>query len=233
MSDLKFKELYALDLSKMVEKKKTGYVELTYLSWANAWAEFVKAYPDAEYEIIKNDNNLPYFMDSTGAMVYTKVTVGTLTHEMWLPVMDGANKPMKLEAYSYKVKDKKTNQFVDRWVSPLNMFDVNKAVMRCLVKNLAMFGLGLYIYAGEDLPEPIEDAPAPLPTASKATDEDKKQAWHDFSEICNTYNVNPKEFLSKDVDMNDKKAVHNTVIKWLKSTDMLISQLENFADYEV
>ena len=84
-------------------------------------------------------------------MVYTSVTAGGLTYEMWLPVMDNANKSMKLQSYTYKTKSG------EKTVEAISMFDINKAVMRCLVKNLAMFGLGLYIYAGEDLPEDIKE----------------------------------------------------------------------------
>lgn len=120
---------------------------LTYLSWAWAWAEVKKAYPDANYTIEKF-NGLPYVYDeNTGYMVYTTVTIGGITHEMWLPVMDGANKAMKAEPYKY------TTRYGEKTCEAATMFDVNKAIMRCLVKNLAMFGLGLYIYAGEDLPE--------------------------------------------------------------------------------
>jgi hypothetical protein len=66
---------------------------------------------------------------------------------MWLPVMDGKNKSMKKTAYSYSTR------FGDKQVDAATTFDINKTIMRCLVKNLAMFGLGIYIYAGEDLPE--------------------------------------------------------------------------------
>lgn len=125
---------------------------LTYLSWAWAWAEVKKAYPDAIYTIEKF-NGLPYVYDeNTGYMVYTTVTIEGITHEMWLPVMDGANKAMKSKPYTYKDRYGK-----EKTVTAATMFDVNKTIMRCLVKNLAMFGLGLYIYAGEDLPE-VENA---------------------------------------------------------------------------
>lgn len=150
-------------------EKKNG---LTYLSWAWAWAEVKKVYPDAHYEIEKFAG-LPYAYDPlTGYMVYTTVTIEGLTHEMWLPVMDGANRAMKSEAYEYKVKnpyfkwakladdgkyyDKYGNEqpeYLEKVCEAATMFDINKTIMRCLVKNLAMFGLGLYIYAGEDLPE--------------------------------------------------------------------------------
>ena len=146
-----FDALYFLDLSDKVEK----YNDLTYLSWANAWAEFKRCYPSATYRIIKNpETNLPYFADPLiGIMVYTEVSVDGITHEMWLPVMNASNKAMKLEPYNYQVWDKDKRQYVDKTVQAATMFDINKTIMRCLVKNLAMFGLGLYIYAGEDVPE--------------------------------------------------------------------------------
>lgn len=142
----KFQELYSLNVNQYVEKKN----DLSYLAWAYAWAEFKKVYPAATYEIMKDESGRCYFGDENiGYMVYTSVSAGGLTYEMWLPVMDGANKSMKLNGYTYKTK------FGEKSVEPISMFDINKTLMRCLVKNLAMFGLGLYIYAGEDLPEDI------------------------------------------------------------------------------
>ncbi len=144
----KFQELYSLDVNKYVEKKN----DLSYLSWAYAWAEFKKIYPDATYEVKKDEQGRCYFgNENIGYMVYTTVSAGGLTYEMWLPVMDGANKSMKLNAYTYQTK------YAEKTVEAISMFDINKTVMRCLVKNLAMFGLGLYIYAGEDLPEDIKE----------------------------------------------------------------------------
>lgn len=121
---------------------------LTYLSWAWAWAEFKKVYPEATYEVVKFDGKPYVYDENLGYMCYTTVTVEGLTHEMWLPVMDGANKAMKAVEYTYKDRYGK-----EKTVSAATMFDINKTIMRCLTKNLAMFGLGLYIYAGEDLPE--------------------------------------------------------------------------------
>lgn len=142
----KFKELYSLNVNEYVEQKQG----LSYLTWSYAWAEFKKIYPDAIYEIKKDDKGLCYFGDENiGYMVYTSVSAGGLTYEMWLPVMDNANKSMKLNAYKYATRSG------EKTVEAISMFDINKAIMRCLVKNLAMFGLGLYIYAGEDLPENI------------------------------------------------------------------------------
>ena len=165
-----FKILNAVNVNDNTEEKNG----LTYLSWPWAWAEVKKRYPEAHYTIWKDTNGKPYAFDPlTGFMVYTTVTIGEESHEMWLPVMDGANNAMKAEPYDYTVKnpafkwakwDKERGGYYDKYgneqteytvkhVNAATMFDINKAIMRCLVKNLAMFGLGLYIYAGEDLPE--------------------------------------------------------------------------------
>ena len=153
-----FTKLRTLNVNDRVEKKDG----LTYLSWAWAWDEFKQACPDATYEVVKTDNGLPYFESEAGAMVYTKVTADGQTHEMWLPVMEGKNKAMKSTPYAYTVRDWKTKQTVEKMVDAYTMFDINKTIMRCLVKNLAMFGLALYIYAGEDLPEEAPPEPVDL-----------------------------------------------------------------------
>ena len=138
-----FSTLSAINLNDKVEKKK----DLTYLSWTYAWAEVQKHYPDANYEVMFFDG-FPYIYDpSTGYMVFTKVTIEGQTRMMWLPVMDGANKAMKVSEYTYPTR------YGDKTVEAATMFDINKTIMRCLVKNIAMFGLGIYIFAGEDLPE--------------------------------------------------------------------------------
>lgn len=146
-----FKTLNAINVNGHTEKKKTGNTELTYLSWSWAWAEVKKLYEDISFEI-KMFDGLPYIYDEkTGYMVFTSITINGLTHQMWLPVMDGANKAMKDHPYKYTTG---YGQYAKEKVcEAATMFDINKTIMRCLVKNLAMFGLGLYIYAGEDLPE--------------------------------------------------------------------------------
>lgn len=145
-----FTELYSLNVNENVEKKEG----LSYLSWSWAVAEILKKYPDMTYEILRFENNLPYTYDEkTGYMVFTKVTLEGITREMWLPVMDSKNKAMLDHEYTYEVNNWKTGEVVEKTVAPATMFDINKTIMRCLTKNFAMFGLGLYIYAGEDLPE--------------------------------------------------------------------------------
>lgn len=200
-----FKSLYNINVNENVEKKNG----LSYLSWAWAWAEFMKQYPQAEYEIVKF-NGLPYAYDpNTGYMVYTKVTVDVQTREMWLPVMDSANKAMKAEPYTVTNKWGK-----ETTVEAATMFDINKTIMRCLVKNLAMFGLGLYIYAGEDLPEEEQNAPKAMPSKAsvgprKASVEDKAYISSNATEdqlrkLLEAYNLDSFEDLTEE---QAKKAI--------------------------
>ena len=180
-----FETLYHLNVNEHTESRDN----LTYLSWAWAWAEVKAKYPEAQYEIVKFDG-IPYVYDErTGYMVYTNVTIGGITHEMWLPVMDSKNKAMKAQPYTYSTK------YGDKTVEAATMFDVNKTIMRCLVKNLAMFGLGLYIYAGEDLPELTQEEKAEQDELKKKITEkeaavldstlnDEQKAW-----VFKTYGI--------------------------------------------
>lgn len=149
-----FEILNAINVNQNVEKKKTNEKNpdgsdkyLTYLSWVWAWGQVKQHFPDASYEV-RHWGDKPYLNDDQlGIMVETSVTINGETITMWLPVMNSTNKAMKATPYSYKTK------YGDKLVEAATMFDINKAIMRCLAKNIAMFGLGLYIYAGEDLPE--------------------------------------------------------------------------------
>lgn len=136
-----FDALFRINVNDKTEKKNG----LTYLSWAWAWGEIKKAYPDATYTIYENADGWNYHTDGRTAWVKTGVTIEGLENIEYLPVMDYKNNSIPL--------DKVTS------------FDVNKAIQRSLTKACARHGLGLYIYAGEDLPE---DEAAP-----KATDEPK------------------------------------------------------------
>ena len=148
-----FERLSRINVNEYVEKKDG----LTYLSWAWAWSVTKKECPDATYKILPTT-----YDDAVGYMCHTSVTIEGETLQMWLPVMDGKNKSMKNQAYTYSTK------YGDKTVEAATTFDINKTMMRCLVKNLAMFGLGIYIYAGEDLPEgegkETAKAPEPLKT---------------------------------------------------------------------
>jgi hypothetical protein len=154
-----FATLSAINLNDKVEKKK----DLTYLSWTYAWSEVKKHYPNAQYDV-EFFNGLPYINDpALGYMVFTSVTIEEQTHMMWLPVMDGANNSMKSEPYKYSTK------YGEKTVERASMFDINKTIMRCLVKNLAMFGLGIYIYSGDDLPDTDDAKPVVVTPIAKAT----------------------------------------------------------------
>ncbi len=168
-----FETLNSVDFKEHVQKKNN----LTYLSWAWAWAEVMKRCPDATYEIVKTESGLPYVASELGVMVYTRVTINGMTREMWLPVMDYQNRAMKLVPYEVKAK------YGTEIVPAATMFDVNKTIMRCLVKNLAVFGLGLYIYAGEDLPEEAKKE-----ALAQAAEQDKKNIalWIEY---CAQQNV--------------------------------------------
>lgn len=142
-----FAALNAINVNDHTEVKDNGKDKLTYLSWVWAWQQVKLDYPDVSYEV-KHWDGKPYLYDENlGYMVETSVTIEGETMTMWLPVMDSKNKAMKAQPYTYKTK------YGDKYVEAATMFDINTTIMRCLVKNLAMFGLGLYIYAGEDLPK--------------------------------------------------------------------------------
>ena len=148
-----FSKLFDINVNDYTETKKSGNTELTYISWAWAWATFKKECPNADYEIVHWDGKPYLFDEDLGYMVETRMTDGIEWKTMWLPVMNGANKAMKNKQYTYTVKNWQTKQPEEKIVEPATMFDINTAIMRCLVKNIGMFGLGLYIYAGEDLPD--------------------------------------------------------------------------------
>lgn len=131
-----FETLNAINVNGHTEKKNG----LTYLSWAWAWAEAKKHDPQANYTIYENGDGLFYHTDGKTCWVKTGVTIDGLEHIEYLPVMDNRNNSIPL--------DKVTST------------DVNKAIQRSLTKAVARHGLGLYIYAGEDLPE---DAEQPQP----------------------------------------------------------------------
>ena len=124
-----FDVLNAVNVNDRTEKKG----QLTYLSWSWAWQEVKKTFPDATYTYYRDsETNLPFsYKEGVGAFCHTSVTIKEETLEMWLPVMDNRNQSV--------LKPTSTQ--------------INSTLMRCLTKNLAMHGMGLYIYAGEDIPQ--------------------------------------------------------------------------------
>ena len=164
-----FNALYEMNIGDKVEKKDN----LSYLTWSEAWKAFKEVYPSATFRVITNpDTKLPYFVDpSVGFMVFTEVTADDMTQQCFLPVLNSSMKPMRLEAYNYTVYDKQNKRQIEKTCEGTSMFDINKTIMRCLVKNLALFGLGLKLYQGEDIPcENSDDA------ADNAAEPKKNQA---------------------------------------------------------
>lgn len=142
MNENYFVELNNINVNGKTEKKNG----LTYLSWAWAWGEVKKLHPDATYTIYENADGLFYHTDGKTCWVKTGVTVNDVEHIEYLPVMDFKNRSIPVEQ--------------------VTSFDVNKAIQRSLTKAVARHGLGLYIYAGEDLPE--SEAPEEKPAAVPA-----------------------------------------------------------------
>jgi len=139
-----FERLSAIDCRDHIEKKG----KFSYLSWAWAWDTLKRECPEARF--IKHSFSVPYgkdvtieteqpFMVDSQGFAYVKVTVLTNddTQTEVFPVLNHLNKPIQ---------------------NP-SAFDVNTSLQRCLVKAIAMLGLGLYIYAGEDVPEGAEPSP--------------------------------------------------------------------------
>ena len=134
-----FETLNAVNCNEHTEKKNG----LTYLSWAWAWAEVKKRYPGAFFTIYENPEGWPYWTDGRYCWVKTGVTIDGLELTEYLPVMDYKNNSIPLER--------------------VTTMDVNKSIQRSLTKACARHGLGLYIYAGEDLPEmPADGAETPV-----------------------------------------------------------------------
>lgn len=172
-----FATLNAINVNDHTEVKDNGQTKLTYLSWVWAWQQVKSKYPGANYEV-KHWDGKPFLYDEAlGFMVETSVTIQGETMGMWLPVMDSKNKAMKAAPYIYKTK------FGDKTVEPATMFDINTTIMRCLVKNLAMFGLGLYIYAGEDLPQVEKDMAKQAASADMGKAIEEMRACKSLEEI--------------------------------------------------
>ena len=130
-----FETLNAINVNGRTETKNG----LTYLSWAWAWATAKEHYPEATYIIYEDADGVFYHRDHRSAWVKTGVTIEGIEHIEYLPVMDFRNNSIPLEK--------------------IQSTDVNKAIQRSLTKALARHGLGLYVYAGEDIPSVEKEQP--------------------------------------------------------------------------
>ena len=185
-----FETLSAINVNDKTEKKNG----LTYLSWAWAWAEVKKLYPNIQRTVYENANGLNYFHDERTAWVKVGITIEALEHIDYLPIMDNRNKSIQLDN--------------------ITSFDVNKAIQRSTAKALALHGLGLYIYAGEDLPEGYE-APAPLEiTTPKKSTLDKarfigamdsiKKGFYTVDKLKENFELSEEQKAELDKFINEK-----------------------------
>lgn len=197
-------DLLRINVNEHTEKKNG----LTYLSWAWAWTEVLKADPKANWRAELFDGS-PLMPVGGTYMVWVTVTMFDKPMTCMLPVLDFRNKPIPTP----------------------NSFDVNTSIMRCLVKAIAMHGLGLYIYSGEDLPhdpEPEEvkpapkkavDAPAkkrPQPTEWDNSDA-SRQLFADgmvkYADICTTVDDLNSYWMSNQLQLESLKQTHTDLFK--------------------
>ena len=147
-----FEELNAVNVNDKTEQKNG----LTYLAWAYAWGEIKKRYPEASYVIYENAQGWNYHTDGRTCWVKTGVSIEGIEHIEELPVMNNRNQSIPLEN--------------------VTSCDVNKAIQRSLTKACARHGLGLYIYAGEDLPENEKEEEENIPIPAQKTAEERSVA---------------------------------------------------------
>ena len=166
-----FTDLFQVNVNDKVEKKNG----LSYVSWPYAWAEVKKRHPDANYTVYENANGWCYHTDGKTAWVKTGVTIEGIEHIEYLPVMDFKNRSIPLDA--------------------ITSFDVNKAIQRSLTKAVARHGLGLYIYAGEDLPEG-EDKPEVKPAKPVVEAPAAYSAPDNIKAFCEAQKISVKMFTS-------------------------------------
>ena len=140
-----FKTLNDINVNEHVETKG----QFSYLSWAWAWSELKKRFPDATYTVYENASGWNYHTDGRTAWVKTGVTVNGIEHIEYLPIMDNNNRALPLDR--------------------ITSFETNKTIQRSLTKAVARHGLGLYIYAGEDIPDAPDAAPEAKKTPAKKT----------------------------------------------------------------
>jgi len=139
-----FETLSVIDVRKITSNKQGQ----NYISWSDAWNGIKTVYPGATYNVLENDVGLPFFESTMGIFVKVEVTIDGETQKMIMPVLDSINKSMKEHEYSYSTKKG------ERTVSACTSFDINTSIMRCVVKCCALFGFGLNVYRGQDLPNP-------------------------------------------------------------------------------
>lgn len=204
-----FEKLNGVNVSEKIEKKG----KLSYLSWVYAWAEFKKMFPNSFYTIYENANGMNYHTDGNTCWVKTGVTLvdgdERLEHIEYLPVMDYRNQSIVYEK--------------------VTSMDVNTAIQRSITKAIARHGLGLYIYAGEDLPEDEAAKTGKAKTGEVKTDEEAKVKVGYQVKIQNFVKANDLnwEKVKKELRIND-----TTPAILLKKAYNALQQAENLEEFK-
>lgn len=162
-----FDDLYGININPHVEQDYKG---LSYLSWATAYKLAMDKDPAMNYEIVQDNDGMPFFSRGDVHIVKTKVTMFGETKEMFLPIMDNKHNA----------------------VTKPNSRQVNDNIMRCLAKNIAMFGIGLPLYVGEDLAQFKDDASNNK--SKKTTETEFKKAIDMINSLANTEEKSEKVF---------------------------------------
>lgn len=202
-----FETLNAIDCTEHIEKKNG----LSYLSWAWAWQILKKHYPASTYQVYEDAQGRNYHTDGRTCWVKTGVSVEGIEHIEYLPIMDFRNASIPLER--------------------VTSMDINKAIQRSLTKAVARHGLGLYIYAGEDIPDAADDEkrPAATSTAQKPV----KQGIEPRSisvDILNKYIIGQAE----NKPTKSGKTCRQAYIDNYHPTDAMLSQFDDaVADYRI
>ena len=202
-----FVKLFGINVNDKVEKKNG----LSYVSWPYAWAEIKKAFPDAVYTVYENRDGWNYHTDGRTCWVKTGLTVNGIEHIEYLPIMDFKNRSIPLES--------------------VTSMDVNKAIQRSLTKAAARHGLGLYVYAGEDLPEE-ETKKAPEEAPQEVKPKKVKKEEHEgptdgfngraaIKSWCDQYNVSFPEFTAARRAVIDKGWVSDIPSDKLNATEAM------------
>ncbi|MDH2861160.1 DUF1071 domain-containing protein [Bacillus cytotoxicus] len=205
-----FTELASIDVSKHVEKKG----RFSYLSWSWAVDQLLKKHPDATWRVVRFDG-LPYMKTEVGYFVEVEVTVNNITRSQIHPVLDNYNKP----------------------ITKPTSFQINTSIQRCLAKAIALHGLGLYIYSGEDIPQD-DDPKTPRNRANNIPSEEQKRraelaneqrikAIHaQIRELSEVYNMEFEETKAtvkqslgiqtfKGITVQQASEIQRTIVSWL------------------
>ena len=188
MEKQKFDELYSIDINPHIEKDYKG---LSYLSWATAYKLAMDNDPNISYEILEDNDGIPFFTRGQVNLVKTKVTMFGETKTMILPVMDNKHNA----------------------VSEPNSRQINDNIMRCLAKNIAMFGIGLPLYVGEDL------AQFRQPEQPKSKVEDKKPFDRKQAEKCIL------ELVGDNIDLLEKEMELKGIKSFAEADERILKML--------